>query len=144
MELVCLGSESLIMASWHQHRTGYKLLILLLPPPPQGSIHCPSVYCLFVSKSSERISSKHTERQWTNESFVRIGSTKSINYMKLKSPNVEAKWCVLLLCIREVPGSNLGPKSGCPEVFRPSRPVVPKRCVARDHKVCREIKKIYI
>jgi hypothetical protein len=36
-------------------------------------------------------------------------------YMNLQ--NITVEWLALLLCIREVPGSNLGPETGYPEVF---------------------------
>jgi hypothetical protein len=33
-------------------------------------------------------------------------------------PNVVVEWLTLLLHIREVPGSNICPKTDCPEFFR--------------------------
>jgi hypothetical protein len=35
--------------------------------------------------------------------------------LDLIGPNVVVEWLVLLLCIREVPGSNLGPETGYPD-----------------------------
>jgi hypothetical protein len=35
----------------------------------------------------------------------------------LKKPKVLAEWLTLLLRIREIPGSNIGPEIGYPDVF---------------------------
>jgi hypothetical protein len=43
--------------------------------------------------------------------------TQFVPYTPSLKPNSEVEWLTLLLCIREVPGSNLGPETGYPLWF---------------------------
>jgi hypothetical protein len=40
---------------------------------------------------------------------------KAVGQFKYRSPHVAVEWLALLLRIRKVPGSNLGPEIGCPD-----------------------------
>jgi hypothetical protein len=46
--------------------------------------------------------------------------------LQLLPPTVMVEWLTHLLCIREVPGLNIGPETGYPEVFVFSS--VPRKC----------------
>jgi hypothetical protein len=37
------------------------------------------------------------------------------DFLEVVPPNVVVEWLALLLCIREVPDSNLGPETGYPD-----------------------------
>jgi hypothetical protein len=65
-------------------------------------------------------SSMHTKQTiaWNNL-VIFISVPLSINpVLTLISPNVVVEWLTLLIHIREVPGSNIGPETVYPEVFR--------------------------
>jgi hypothetical protein len=67
-----------------------------------------------------------------NLTLYSLGLLKKASLNKLQTtnpPNVVVEWLTILLCIRKVPVSNLGPETGCIEVFfvvflSPSRQVL--------------------
>jgi hypothetical protein len=50
-------------------------------------------------------------------SIIRVLITGALRISDM-SPKVVIEWLKLLLHIQEVPGSNLGPETGYPELFR--------------------------
>jgi hypothetical protein len=61
------------------------------------------------------------KRFWTPEESV-AGATALVWFTNRQlslfyPPNVRAEWLALLLCIWEIPGSNLGPETGYPDRF---------------------------
>jgi hypothetical protein len=53
------------------------------------------------------------EARKTTENTIRPASGLS----QIQNGSIVVEWLALLLCIRDVPGSNLGPETGYPEVF---------------------------
>jgi hypothetical protein len=50
--------------------------------------------------------------------FIVVCSFISITKTNGFGPSLVTEWLALLICIREVLGSNIGPETGCPKFFR--------------------------